>query len=213
VYRPVYETYIISDDSTFASTLVPMFIGSWTVDNQVEIKVDNAFHTVDSAVYDIENSIWTVETGYEGGEIRFTYFVNEQQSKGILGDFYNLNIGSFNRIFVEYLEGTPKLSLIKHDKTHILDDIEAVAFEGTGMYYFDVQIGQIEEGFYVFKLYSKDNLTTHIKPIKLTVDMKIKSILDIITDKVDMIDERTASDNKYVKDTNYKMSHLMKKIT
>jgi hypothetical protein len=131
---------------------------------------------------------------------------------GILGDFYKVPLGELIRVFARYSPGnTPKLSLIKYDQTYIEKDIPGTVFNGTGMFYFDLVIGELgevttegliwQDGFYVLKVHSDESEITYSKPIQLSRTEDVcatKSDLDELGTRIDKHSTEIQSDIDYV---------------
>jgi hypothetical protein len=131
---------------------------------------------------------------------------------GILGDFYVVPLGDLIRVFARYHPSDfPKLAIIKYDQTYVEKDIPGTLFNGTGMHYFDLVMGDLgetssegvlwQDGYYVLKVYSTESEITYSKPIKvIRTDDTCASRQDVedLGTKIDEHSTEIQSDIDYV---------------
>lgn len=116
---------------------------------------------------------------------------------GFIGDFYEFTLGTFEKIFVKYGTGVPKLDLIKSDGS-IMNTFNSIAFDS--LYYFDIyfdELGELtnnviwQDGIYILKIYSDDSDLKYYKTIKLIRETESRSTKQDINDIKNIIDSES----------------------
>lgn len=134
---------------------------------------------------------------------------SEDSTIVILGDFYELKLGSFIKVYVKCKLGIPTLE-IKNSNAIIMETFTSSTYNSTpDLYVFDVFIDDLgemstgginwQDGYYVMKVQS-DLLPPAIKPIQLVRPEDYRSSLSDISNSADIMSEELASGNKaYIK--------------